>query len=149
MRLPFLSPLLGVVLISGFTGSTLLAQDQAQPAPAVNSIPADQTATAPTHKAPDPQRQTRRMAKKLALTADQQAKIEPIFADRDQQVATLRANTTLAPKDRKVQIHSVVRDSDNKITALLSDTQKQQYEQLKQDRRAKRQQRQSEAPTNS
>jgi periplasmic protein CpxP/Spy len=48
-----------------------------------------------------------------------------------------------------VQIHSVVRDSDNKITALLSDTQKQQYEQLKQDRRAKRQQRQSEAPTNS
>jgi protein CpxP len=89
------------------------------------------------------------MAKKLGLTADQQAKIEPIFADRDQQVATLRANTTLAPKDRKVQIHSVVRDSDNKITALLSDTQKQQYEQLKQDRRAKRQQRQSGAPTNS
>ncbi|MGA3223361.1 MAG: hypothetical protein ABSC65_06340 [Acidobacteriaceae bacterium] len=89
------------------------------------------------------------MAKKLGLTADQQAKIEPIFADRDQQVATLRANTTLAPKDRKVQIHSVVRDSDNKITALLSDTQKQQYEQLKQDRRAKRQQRQSEASTNS
>jgi protein CpxP len=89
------------------------------------------------------------MAKKLGLTADQQAKIEPIFADRDQHVATLRANTTLAPKDRKVQIHSVVRDSDHKITALLSDTQKQQYEQLKQDRRAKRQQRQSEAPTNS
>jgi Spy/CpxP family protein refolding chaperone len=89
------------------------------------------------------------MAKKLGLTADQQAKIEPIFADRDQQVATLRANTTLAPRDRKVQIHSVVRDSDNKITALLSDTQKQQYEQLKQDRRAKRQQRQSQPPANS
>jgi periplasmic protein CpxP/Spy len=149
MRLPFFAPLLGVVLISGFTGSALLAQDQAQPAPVVNSMPADQTSSAPTHRPPDPQRQTRRMAKKLGLTADQQAKIEPIFADRDQQVATLRANTTLAPKDRKVQIHSVVRDSDNKITALLSDTQKQQYEQLKQDRRAKRQQRQSEASTNS
>jgi protein CpxP len=146
MRLPFLSPLLGVVLISGFTGTAVLAQDQAQPAPAVNSMPAGQT---PAHKAPDPQRQTRRMAKKLGLTADQQAKIEPIFADRDQQLANLRANTTLAPKDRKLQIHSVVRDSDSKITALLSDTQKQQYEQLKQDRRARKQQRQSETPTNS
>ena len=89
------------------------------------------------------------MAKKLGLSADQQAKIEPIFADRDQQVASLRANTALAPKDRKTQIHGVMRDSDSKITALLSDTQKQQYEQLKQERRAKRQQRQSETPTNS
>ena len=149
MRIPFLSPLLGVVLIFGFTGSAVLAQDQAPPAPAVNSMPAGQAPSAPTHKSPDPQRQTRRMAKKLGLTADQQAKIEPIFADRDQQVATLRANTTLAPKDRKVQIHGVMRDSDSKITALLSDTQKQQYEQLKQDRRAKKQQRQSETPTNS
>jgi periplasmic protein CpxP/Spy len=149
MRIPFLSPLLGVVLISGLAGSAALAQDQAQPAPAVNSMPAAQTPSAPTHKAPDPQRQTRRMAKKLGLTADQQAKIEPIFADRDQQVASLRANTTLAPKDIKVQIHGVMRDSDSKIMALLSDTQKQQYEQLKQDRRAKKQQRQSETPTNS
>jgi periplasmic protein CpxP/Spy len=89
------------------------------------------------------------MAKKLGLTADQQAKIEPIFADRDQQVASLRANTALAPKDRKLQIHSVMRDTDGKISALLTDAQKQQYEQLKQDRRAKKQQRQSETPTNS
>ena len=146
MRIPFLSPLLGVVLISGFAGSAVLAQDQAQPAAPVNSMPAAQ---APTHKAPDPQRQTRRMAKKLGLSADQQAKIEPIFADRDQQVASLRANTALAPKDRKAQIHGLMRDSDSKISALLSDTQKQQYEQLKQERRAKRQQRQSETPTNS
>jgi periplasmic protein CpxP/Spy len=149
MRIPFLSPLLGVVLISGFTGSALLAQDQGQSAPAVNSTSAGQTSSAPTHKAPDPQHQTKRMAKKLGLTADQQAKIEPIFADRDQQVASLRANTALAPKDRKLQIHSVMRDTDGKISALLTDAQKQQYEQLKQDRRAKKQQRQSETPTNS
>jgi hypothetical protein len=41
------------------------------------------------------------MAKKLGLTADQQAKIEPILADRDQQVQSLRANTTLAANDRR------------------------------------------------
>ena len=88
------------------------------------------------------------MAKKLGLTADQQAKIEPILADRDQQVQTLRANATLAPSDRKAQLRSVVQDSDSKIEALLNDTQKQQYEQLKQSRHAKRQQRQSDAPSN-
>jgi periplasmic protein CpxP/Spy len=88
------------------------------------------------------------MAKKLGLTADQQAKIEPILADRDQQVQTLRANTTLAPNDRKAQLHGVIKDSDSKIEAFLNDNQKQQYEQMKQNRHAKRQ-RQSDASTNS
>jgi protein CpxP len=88
------------------------------------------------------------MAKKLGLTADQQAKIEPILADRDQQVQTLRANTALAPNDRKAQLRSLVQDSDSKIEAFLNDNQKQQYEQMKQNRRAKRQ-RQSDASTNS
>jgi protein CpxP len=83
------------------------------------------------------------MAKKLGLTAEQQAQIEPILADRDQQVQGLRANTALASNDRRSQLHSVVRDSDSKIEAVLNDTQKQQYEQLKQNRRAKKQQRQS------
>ena len=85
------SALLGVVLTCGVTGSAVFAQDQAQPAA--------QTTPAQAHKAPDPQRQTKRMAKKLGLTPDQQAKIEPILADRDQQVQSLRANTALAPSD--------------------------------------------------
>jgi hypothetical protein len=42
-----------------------------------------------------------------------------------------------------------VRDSDSRIEALLNDTQKQQYEQLKQSRRAKKQQGQSGIPANS
>jgi periplasmic protein CpxP/Spy len=149
MRTLLPSTLLGVVLVSGFTASALLAQDQGQPPAAANTTSAPQTSPAQPHKAPDPQRQTMRIAKKLGLTADQQAKIEPILADRDQQVQNLRANTNLDPKERRAQLHGVVRDSDSKIEALLNDTQKQQYEQLKQDRRAKKQQRQSEAPTNS
>jgi protein CpxP len=137
------SALLGAVLVTGFTGSALLAQDQGQPTSATQPAPAQ------PHKAPNPQHQTRSMAKKLGLTADQQAQIEPILADRDQQVQSLRANTALAPSDRKAQLHSVVRDSDSKIEALLNDTQKQQYEQLKQSRHARKQQSQSGAPANS
>jgi protein CpxP len=147
MRIIIPSTLLGVVLVSGLTGSALLAQDQ--PAQAVDSTAASQSTPVKQHKAPDPQRQTKRMAKKLGLTADQQAKIEPILADRDQQVQTLRANAALAPNDRRAQLHSVVQDSDSKIEAFLNDTQKQQYEQLKQSRHGKKQQRQSDAPANS
>jgi periplasmic protein CpxP/Spy len=144
MRIFIPSAVLGAVLVSGFTGSALFAQDQAQPPTAA---PQAQTAPQP-HRAPDPQRQTKRMAKKLSLTADQQAKIEPILADRDQQMQSLRANTALAASDRKAQFRSVVQDSDSKIEAVLTDTQKAQYEQMKQSRRTKHQQAQS-APANS
>jgi protein CpxP len=141
MRILTPSALLGAVLISGFTGN-VFAQNQ----------PADTTSVQSTqaqpHKAPDPQRQAKHMAKKFGLTADQQAKIEPILADRDQQVQILRANTSLAPNDRKAQLRSVVKDSDSKIEAFLNDNQKQQYEQLKQNRHAKRQ-KQSDVSTNS
>jgi pantothenate synthetase len=89
------------------------------------------------------------MARKLGLSSDQTAKIEPILADRDQRVQDVRSNTNLAPSDRKAQLHSIARDSNSKIEAVLTDTQRQQYEQMKQDRRAKRQQGQSGVPTNS
>ncbi len=89
------------------------------------------------------------MAKKLGLSSDQKAQIEPILAGRDQQMQTLRNNTSLTPQDRKAQIRGIVQDSDSKIEAILNDTQKQQYEQMKQERRARRQQAQSSAPSNS
>ena len=149
MRLLSPSTLLSLVLVSGLTGSALLAQDQAQPAPGVPSAPSSQGTSAQPHKVPNPQHQAKRMAKKLGLSSDQKAQIEPILAGRDQQMQTLRNNTSLTPQDRKAQIRGIVQDSDSKIEAILNDTQKQQYEQMKQERRARRQQAQSSAPSNS
>ena len=80
------------------------------------------------------------MAKELGLTPDQVSKIEPILADRDQQVQSLRSDSTLAPKDMRQRVHGIRRDSDSKIEAILSDRQKQQYEQIKQSRKANRRQ---------
>jgi Spy/CpxP family protein refolding chaperone len=88
------------------------------------------------------------MAKALSLTPDQVSKIEPILADRDQQVQSLRSDTTLAPNDRKAKMRSIRQDSDSRIEALLTDTQKQQYEQIKQSRKANRHQ-QATAPATS
>jgi hypothetical protein len=148
MRIFTPSALLSFVLVSGLTGNILLAQDQAQPGAAVSSAPSAAPSAQP-HKAPNPDHQAKRLAKKLGLSSGQEAQIEPILADRDQQVQSLRSNSTLAPQDRRTQMQGIVRDSDRKIEAILNDTQKQQYEQLKQERRAKRQQEQSAAPSNS
>jgi protein CpxP len=134
---------IGSLLVAGFSGSILLAQDQAAP-PAVSS----QAPATPTAHVPNPQHQAKRMAKELGLTSDQVSKIEPILADRDQQVQSVRSDSTLAPKDMKKRVHGFRRDSDSKIEAILNDSQKQQYEQIKQSRKANRQQ-PAGAPANS
>ena len=138
MRRFLSSVAIGSVLMAGFSGSILLAQDQSAP-PAVSS-----QSQQPAH-VPNPQHQAKRMAKELGLTPDQVSKIEPILADRDQQVQSLRSDTTLAPSDRKAKMHGIRQESDSRIEAVLNDTQKQQYEQIKQSRKANRHQ-QTAAP---
>ena len=73
--------------------------------------------------------------------------VEPILANRDQQVQSTREDTTLAPKDKRAKLRGINQDSDNQIEAILNDTQKQQYEQMKQNHKAAKQQ-QSGAPSN-
>jgi periplasmic protein CpxP/Spy len=143
MRTFFSSVALGSLLAVGLSGNALLAQDQSAP-PATS---AQSPAQRPTH-VPNPRHQAKRMAKQLGLTPDQVSKIEPVLADRDQQVQTLRADTTLAPGDRKAKMHGIRQESDTRIEAILNDTQKQQYEQIKQSRKANRHQ-QSAAPANT
>ena len=142
MRTFFSSLALGSLLAAGLSGNALLAQDQSAPPAASAQSPAQR----PAH-IPNPRHQAKKMARALGLTPDQTAKIEPILADRDQQVQSLRADTTLAPNDRKAKMHGIRQDSDNRIEALLTDTQKQRYEQIKQSRKANRHQ-QATAPSN-
>jgi protein CpxP len=143
MRNFFSSVALGSVLVVGLSGNALLAQDQSAPPP----VSAQSPAPRPAH-VPNPRHQAKKMAKQLGLTPDQVSKIEPILADRDQQVQGLRSDTTLAPSDRKAKMHGIRQDSDSRIEAILNDTQKQQYEQIKQTRKANRQQ-QAPAPANT
>jgi protein CpxP len=138
---------LGTILIAGLSGSALQAQNQNQDQAAPPPASAQSSAQQPAH-VPNPRRQAKKMAKQLGLTPDQESKIEPILADRAQQVQSVRSDSTIAPQDRKARIHGIRRDSDSKIEAILTDTQKQQYEQIKQSRKANKQQ-QVAAPANS
>jgi protein CpxP len=143
MRIFFPSLALGVAMLAGVSGTTLLAQDQSQPAAGQTSA-ASSAPTQPRH-AVNPRHQAKKMARKLGLTADQESKLEPIFADRAQQMQAVRADSTLSPQDMRVRVRSIRQDSEAKMEALLTDTQKQQWEQMKASHKAKRLQQSSAA----
>jgi protein CpxP len=89
----------------------------------------------------DPNRQVQMLSKRLSLTGDQQNQILSILTNRRQQMESLRSDNSLAPKDRRAKMRSIRDDSDAQIRALLSDTQKQTFDNLQQQMRDREQQR--------
>ena len=166
MRIVPLSIALGSAMIFGLAGGALLAQDQpaaGAPPSSVESQPPSgsqtndtQTGNAQSNEAPangaetasprpkrtpNPEREAKSLAKRLALTPEQESSLEPILAARQQKIAQARSNLELPPRARRAQVQKIQRESRNKIEAILTDTQKQQYEQWEQERRANRQMR--------
>jgi Spy/CpxP family protein refolding chaperone len=78
----------------------------------------------------DPAQQAEHLGQKLGLTGDQVAQIKPILADRFEKMQTLRADNSLSQDDRRAKAHAIMEDSNSKIEALLTGTQKQQFEQM-------------------
>lgn len=104
---------------------------------AAMAAPQDQPAASPSpgnaqtsHRHMDPDRQVKMLTKKLNLTADQQTQIRSVLTDRQQQFESIRNDSSLAPKDRREKMHSLREDSEAKIRAVLTDTQKQTYDQM-------------------
>ena len=98
----------------------------------------DQTPQAPPtapsaipEKQPNPNHQAKELSKKLGLSPDQAAQLEPILADRDQKIEALNANTSLDPKSMRQQRRAINVDADQKVNAILTPAQQQQYANLK------------------
>jgi hypothetical protein len=92
----------------------------------------------------DPAKQAAHLGQKLGLTSDQVAQIQPILADRQQKMQTLRADNSLSQPDRHTKAQAIMQDSNSKIEAVLSDPQKQQFEQMLAERRAHQHNRQAQ-----
>jgi protein CpxP len=71
------------------------------------------------------------MDSKLHLSAEQKAQIEPIIVDRRQQLIALRDDTSTRKLAKAHKMKSIFKDSDKQIEALLSDQQKQEYQQMR------------------
>ena len=98
---------------------------------------------------PDPSRQVKMLAKRLNLTSDQQKQILPILTDRQQQFASIRNDSSLSPNDRREKMRTLREDSETKIKAVLTDSQKATYEQMQQQMRERMQQRRGEQNSES
>ncbi len=146
MQRKYLSIAIGLFLSAGLAIAQAPAQNQpdqpaaaqdAQQQPLAGENAPQQQGQRP--HAPNPARVAHRLGRQLGLTQEQVAQIKPIVANRQQQMASLRADSTLTPQDRRAKARSIMQDSRNQIEALLTDTQKQQYEQMLAQHRAQHQ----------
>jgi hypothetical protein len=92
------------------------------------------------HRA-DPQQMVNRLSKRLNLSSDQQQKLLPIFTDEQQQMQSLRQDTSLSREDRMTKMKSIREDTNNKVNAILTDEQKQKYADMQQKMRERMQNR--------
>lgn len=128
-------------LALGLSTAPVFAQDDAPPPP-----PSAGQMGGHRH-APSPERQLKHLTRALDLTSDQQAQIKPILEEQDQQMKALWQNDSLSRQDRRQQMMQLHRDSKTKIEAVLTDEQKQKYEQMEQQRRERMQQRREQDQT--
>jgi periplasmic protein CpxP/Spy len=88
------------------------------------------SALAPTakhnHHAHNPQQEAAKISKKLNLSADQTAKLEPILADRNNKIAALKNDTTISQEAKKQQIHAIHQQTRQQLAAILTPDQMQQ-----------------------
>ena len=108
--------LLSTSLALALSGSLAFAQQQdAAPAP-----------PAKHHHTHNPQREAAKLSKKLNLSADQTAKVEPILADRDSKIAALTNDKTISPVVMKQQMKAIHQQTRQQLAAILTPDQLQQ-----------------------
>jgi protein CpxP len=78
-----------------------------------------------------PQEKLDWMSQQLNLTDDQKAKLQPILQKEDQQIQTIRSNTSLTQVQQHDQIKRVHESFKSQIEAVLTADQRTKLEQLK------------------
>jgi protein CpxP len=118
-----------LILITGAAMGTVLygqSADQSAPAP---------QAAAPVRHQVTPEQTLKHLAKKLALTSDQQNQLLPVLTDRQQQISAIQSDGTLTKKEQHAKLVAVRSDSESRIRMVLTDTQRTAYDEMKQEQR--------------
>ena len=108
----------------GWAGPAAMAQDQ-------QAAPQQQTERGHGRRQFDPQRRVDMLAKRLNLSDDQKQKLQGIFADQQQQMQSMRQDSSLSRQDRMEKMKTLRSEADDKINGILNEDQKQKYAQLK------------------
>lgn len=86
------------------------------------------------HRTFDPQKAAQHIGKRLGLSADQTAKLAPIFADRQQKMASLRSDTSLTPDQRRQQFRTIHQETQSQLATVLTPEQLQQLQSMRRPR---------------
>lgn len=124
-RLPVLAAL---VLSATVCGSALAQQSAPAPAGAQGNPPG--ASQQHMHKF-DAETQLQRLTKQLVLTPDQQTRLRPILEQRDQQLQALHGDTSLKPADRRAKVQSIMQDSENQISGVLTQEQNDKWKAMR------------------
>jgi protein CpxP len=104
---------------------------------ATQQQPADQHGR---HHSFDPRKAAQRIGKRLNLTEDQTAKLEPILATQQQKMAALRSDTSLTRDQRREQFKAIHQDTKSQLATVLTPDQLQQLQSMhRHGRRGRRQ----------
>jgi protein CpxP len=145
MKNQFCRIALSGLLAAGLTLGTAAAFAQ-QDSPAPDASAQQQGPGRMGRQPMTPDEQVARMTKRYNLSADQQTQIKPIVADAQQQMMTLRQDSSMSREDKMTKMMSIREASNTKISAILNDTQKQQFTEDQQKMQQRMQQRGGGAP---
>jgi Spy/CpxP family protein refolding chaperone len=118
---------LSAALLITLSGGIALAQQQTAPPPSDGQGP-------PPHRfnhKPNPQREADRIAHQLNLSPDVAAKLEPIFANRDQQMEAIHSNGQLTQQDARMQMRALEKSTHDQLATVLTPDQLQQLKQMR------------------
>jgi Spy/CpxP family protein refolding chaperone len=86
----------------------------------------------------NPERRLEMMQRRLGLTASQTAQIQQIFTEARGKMEALRANTALAPEDRRAQMMALRQGEQARIRAVLTPDQLTKYDAMQERMRERR-----------
>jgi len=113
--------ILPAALVVALAGTAAFAQqpDTNQPPPPMRH-----------HHKPSPEQEVRHLTKALNLTPDQAAKLEPILANRDQQMQAIHSNGQLTQQDARQQMKALHQSTEQQLAGVLTPDQLQQMKSM-------------------
>jgi hypothetical protein len=97
--------------------------------------PAAQAQNPPSPEKQEAMQKLEQMSAKLQLTPQQKKQMLPIMMEEAQKMKAIKTNTSLGPLEKMMQMKQVGTDMDSKVQPILSPTQYQQFQQIREQER--------------
>lgn len=86
----------------------------------------------------NPGQRAEMMQRRLGLNADQTTQLKAVMTDGQTKMQALRANSSLAPQDRRAQAMAMRKDMQTKIRAILTPDQAKEFDAMQAKMRGRR-----------